>query len=173
MRDSIPLVWSISAASAIRHHDCTIRGIQSRCGASCCKIGSYWPPSSGRPLGLDSCPALTPNGCRFGIDRPLTCHLYPLILNPSGKWVLHNRATYQKGLCKGAHNEGPRIIDLLGDSLVRLFGTGAALSIRAEVLSGRDPYFMPPIEIVEAYKNELALEASMLPPQPIPRLINP
>jgi hypothetical protein len=76
-------------------------------------------------------------------------------------------------LCKGAHNEGPRIIDLLGDSLVRLFGTGAALSIRAEVLSGRDPYFMPPLEVVEAYRNELSLEASMLPPQPLPRLINP
>ncbi len=98
---------------------------------------------------------------------------YPLILNASGKFVLHNRATYRKGLCKGAHNEGPRIIDQLGDSLVRLFGTGAALSIRSEILAGRDPYFMPPMEIVDAYKNELSLEDSMLPPQPLPRLINP
>jgi hypothetical protein len=163
--DDVHETWKISAAWLARHHECNLSGILARCGGSCCRTPSYWPPKVGR----DSvCPLLGEKGCTLGDRRPVTCQLYPLVVNAHGTLVLHHRTTTKGSCCKGNHGHGPKLIDALGESLLRIFGAEAYSRIRGSVLAGRDCYESPLPWAIRAMRRERAWEVAGLPPEPLP-----
>lgn len=175
----LPTRWRVSAAWARRAHDCTLAGIAARCGGGCCANPLYWPvnSSAGGRAGL-GCEHLGPQGCRWGLsDRPVTCLLYPLMLNKRGTLVLHARATTLRGICKGNHGQGPPLVVALAAQLTALFGGDEYERIRASVLAGRDCWVDVPALVLQAYELERAQEPLQEPPvargtirQPLPVL---
>lgn len=160
-----PTQWRVSAAWLAKPHDCTLRGIMARCGAACCKGTTYWPPRTGGDTG--HCPHLGPGGCQYTpADRPVTCLLYPLVLNASGTLVLHSRATTQRGICKGNHGRGEPLVVVLEAPLVALFGAAQYARVRAAVLAGTDSYFVVPAAVAQAYAAEQAMAAANVVPPP-------
>src|SRR5262245_41267111 len=149
--------WRVSAAWFKRPHDCTLRGIRNRCGAACCHGYVYWPPRTG---GYGDCPHLGLEGCTLDpvVDRPVTCLLYPVVLNKAGTLVLHNRATTAQGICKGNHGRGEPLIDSLADNLAALFGAEQVARVRAAVMEGRDSYFDVPEQVERAYEAEQLMD---------------
>lgn len=151
---SSPMVsrkWKISAAWASKPHDCTLEGILKRCGGGCCKSPTYWPPNSNKGV----CAHLGVNGCVLSAeDKPVTCLLYPLVVNDSGTIVLHHRTTTQTGICKGNHSKGPALIDALEGNLSELFGEEAYSRLRREVMAGRDTFVSVPDDVWAAFEKE-------------------
>lgn len=166
----LPDRWKVSAAWITKQHDCTLAGIHARCGGGCCHSASFWPPMSAGapgPDGRTACPKLGPAGCTFtAADKPVTCLLYPLVLNKSGTLVLHHRTTTAGSVCRGNFGNGPPLIDALAGHLVALFGQQQYDRVRADVLAGRDSYFDPGPDVLAAWAREKELEAARLPPEP-------
>lgn len=159
----------VSAAWLQRAHDCTLNGITTRCGAACCTAGpggTYWPARAfGRADGR--CGNLGPLGCTLSAaDKPVTCHLYPLMINGSGTLVLHHRATTGRGVCKGCHGHGPPLVDALRDNLVELLGGAAYAHLRAEVMANRDVRVAVPPAVWAAWLAERQEEAANETPPP-------
>ncbi len=163
--DVTPRMWSISAAWAGKHIDCTLSGILARCHGKCCH-GPYWPGSSG-PDG-DSCAHLGDKGCTLSqADKPVTCHLYPLRLSTQGRLNLHLHATRPNGCCGENYKRGPAVYEVLRDTFVELFGKVTADYIAKEIAAGRDPYFQPPQSVRDAVAREkIWADKNMVP---IPR----
>lgn len=165
----IPLIWKISAAWATKRHNRTVAGIMSRCHAACCYGPTFWPGRVGNTSESKACQRLGPKGCTFAPeDKPLSCHLYPLRLNSSGTLILHQRAIYAKGICKGnfGDNDGPLLIDALKDNLTTLFGKKQYEQARKDVMAGHDGSFTPSPELMRQYYREQEWEEANLPPQP-------
>ena len=140
-----------------RRHDCTLAGIQKRCGGKCCTSDKFWPPSAYAPK---SCEHLGVHGCTLTQEaRPVVCSLYPLRV-VKGTLVLYIRSTYPKGLCAGNHGKGPLIIDALKSSLVALFGQEQYDRVRNDMLEGRNSFFQPSPELAKRIEREekLAVE---------------
>jgi hypothetical protein len=157
--------WRVSAAWTRRAHDCTLAGIEARCGGGCCHGPTYWPAVSEAGRAGGPCANLGPNGCSWpGEDRPVTCLLYPLRLNRAGMLVLHHRTTTAGSVCKGNHGQGPRLIEAMAYSLTSLFGEEQYQRVLAQVLAGEDSYFEVPEEVLQAMELELAQEAVQEPP---------
>lgn len=160
--------WRISSAWARQAHECTLAGILARCGGACCKGDTYWPS---RAYGT-VCGNLGPAGCVLpDADKPVTCLLYPLRLNHSGALVLHHRATFGKGICKGNHGQGPPLIDALEGQLTELFGADQYAHVRADVLGGRDSWFEVPAAVLAAYEDEerrAKVDAPVVPRRQLP-----
>lgn len=164
--------WRISAKWATRRHECNPAGIQSRCKGMCCSSPAFWPPKAytiaDHPkfeskvlngIGIKvlgrSCGHLKESGCDFTVDeRPVTCLLYPFVLNSNGTLVCHNRITTAKGICKGNHNNGPMIVDVIRSNLIALFGESQVDRVRADVVVGRDSYFDVPEDVARQYQQE-------------------
>lgn len=164
-----PSRWKVSAAWGRRAHECSLAGILRRCHGGCCRTASFWPPSAFQRPDADPVPCgrLGAGGCTFAADdKPVTCHLYPLMLNENGTLILHHRTTFQNGVCKGNHGEGPPIIVALADNLVHLFGRDQYERVRTDVLAGRDSFFDPPPAVVAALVREHAWAATNAPPEP-------
>ena len=161
-----PIRWKISAAWARRQHDCTIGGITRRCHAGCCNSTTYWPSrAAGRADGR--CAWLGPTGCTMTPEqRPVTCLLYPLRVNPSGTLILHQRATTRHGICKGNHGNGPPIIEALRGQLTVLFGPDQYERAAAAVLAGQDAWVDVPAWVIAAMEQEAAWEAANVIPEP-------
>lgn len=162
----LPVVWRISAAWVRRAHDCTLAGIQARCGGACCHGPTYWPAISseaGRAGG--PCARLGPEGCTWEpVDRPVTCLLYPLRLNRAGMLVLHHRTTTATSVCRGNHGQGPRLIDAMRVHLEALFGPEQYAQVLEAVNAGRDGWVQPSQEVLDSYLLELAQEQVLEPP---------
>ena len=159
--------WKISAKWASRRHECNLAGIRARCGGTCCKSPSFWPPMASPHPEVLGCVHLGPAGCTLAPkDKPIVCHLYPLTLNKNDKLVVHNRATTEKGRCKGNHNNGPMIIDVLKDSLIELFGEAQYNRVRADIVSGKDSYFVLSKELLEQWEREKAWAEANVVPRP-------
>ena len=161
------IAWRVSAAWVTRQHDCTLHGIETRCGGACCYSTKYWPPAAFGAIN-GRCGHLGDAGCVLGpADKPVKCHLYPLLLR-NGLLQQHFRVTCSsKGLCKGNHGQGPMLIDALRDGIIHLFGQDQYDKLRADVLAGRDGMLMVPDHVAKAYEAEAAEEASMqkVPPR--------
>ena len=168
MSDEVRPTWKVSAKWLAGRHECNLAGIHARCGGACCwsgPSGTYWPPRAfageRNAHGLEPgprgnpCGHLGPNGCVLSPeDKPVICHLYPLLLNSSGTLVKHNRTTFAKGVCKGNHGHGPPLIDAIAPSLIQLFGEEQVARVREDVLAGRDSYFEIPPDVAVAYALE-------------------
>jgi hypothetical protein len=131
-------------------------------------IDEWISNGSGIKNSLYACGYLGTAGCTLDFaNRPVTCLLYPFKLNKNNKLVCHNWITKEKGVCKGNHNHGPMIIDVIKGNLQALFGLDQYTRVRADVISGKDSYFVVSDSILEAYKQELFWEERN--EQPIPR----
>lgn len=176
------IIWRVSAKWITKHHDCTLHGISTRCGGVCCCSPAFWPPKAyikpgyvskrenlvdngaGKMMPGFACGHLTKNGCEFTLqDRPITCLLYPMVLNDNGTLVAHNRITTAKGVCRGNFGNGAMIIDTIRDNLCTLFGEPQVMRVRAEVVAGKDSYFIVPESIQRQYKHERHLESKNAP----------
>lgn len=153
----------VSAAWLSRKHDCTLAGIHARCNGGCCYGNAFWPGKSGAremPDGRRACDHLGPAGCVLPpADKPVTCLLYPLMINNHGTVVLHHRATFGTGVCKGNHGNGPPVVDALRDNLTELFGAEQYARVRADVLAGRDSWLDVPPAVAAARAREVIEEA--------------
>lgn len=161
--------WKVSAAWAAKQHDCTAHGVMMRCGGACCRSPSFWPPKAyaGPDNPGHKCGHLGDTGCTLAPeDKPVTCHLYPMMLNDNGTLILHQRATFPKGVCHGNFGNGPPLIESIRPNLIKLFGEEQVDRVTADVMAGRDSYFEPGPEVLAAYKQEKAWEATNLPPLP-------
>lgn len=166
-RVDVPTRWRVSAAWAAKAHECTAAGIAARCHGNCCRTMAFWPPNSATAPGATGCPKLGPDGCTFAqADKPVTCLLYPFVVNKSGTIVLHQRATFAKGVCCGNYGNGPPLIDAARGGLVELFGEEQYARVRADVLGGRDGFFDVPPAVAAAWVRERELAAMKAPPQP-------
>jgi len=155
--------WKMTAKTGSIKYDCTLNGIQKRCGGCCVSTTlTCWPPKSGDG---GVCPALGENGCQLGMGRPVTCHLYPLRLNPNNTLILHG-ATRFPNMCKGNRNhpDGPMLVDALRFNLIALFGEQQVSDARESFLSGNDFYFTPLNWVIPAIKMEEEFEEKNLPP---------
>ena len=175
-------IWKVSAKWATRRHECNLAGITNRCGGMCCSSPAFWPPRAfsdrdatgygdivRNGVGLKktgfACGHLTAAGCAFTAnERPVTCLLYPFVLNKSGTLVCHNRITTEKGICKGNHNNGPMIIDVVRGNLVALFGEQQVDRVRAAVVGGRDGYLVVSEDILRQYEKEREWEEENVKP---------
>src|ERR1051325_11234674 len=114
--------WRISSRWARRRLDCTILGIVRRGHAGCCysRNGQYWPARA-HSSGNGPCFWLGDVGCTLGAsDRPITCLMYPLVLNAQNLCVMHFRG--RRGCCAPNVDRGPMLIDALSPNLTVLFG---------------------------------------------------
>jgi len=178
-------VWKVSAAWARRRHECNLEGITKRCGGMCCSSPSFWPPRAfqepevvnygrvvGNGVGLkrlgQSCGFLSDRGCTLDSSRrPVTCLLYPFTLNSRDTLVGHNRITTRRGICKGNHNNGPMIIDVIRDNLIALFGAEQVDRVRADIVEGRDSYFEVPESVHRQLMQEKEWDEENV--RPVPR----
>ena len=147
--------WRISAAWATKNHDCTPHGIQARCHGRCCFSKTFWPAAAFKnPSGV--CGYLGPEGCTHSADdKPVACHLYPLMLKHGMLQQYFRNTCGPHGLCRGNHGQGPMLIDAIRDSLVHLFGQEQYDRVRADVLAGRDGWFDVPPDVARAAALEL------------------
>lgn len=164
--DREPLVWRISAKWATKKLDCTLQGIIHRCHGGCCysRKGAYWPARAHSPID-GPCYWLGDRGCKLQrMDRPLTCLMYPLVLNASNMWVMHYRG--RRGCCAANVDKGPMLIDVMATNLTVIFGEDLASEIREFVLSGRNPEFVVADAIADHWMHEQTLIAADRIPEP-------
>lgn len=163
LRQPLPRRWRLIAATATSRYDCTPGGIALRCHGACCRSPAFWPPRTG----VDAvCPRLGPEGCTLGDARPVTCHLYPLRINPQGTLVLHGNTRFPQGMCKGNRGQGPMLIDALRPGLVVVLGEDEYEAVRATVLCGRNALVVPLPWVAAALAQEAEWEAANVPPVP-------
>jgi len=177
--------WGVSAKWATRQHECNLAGIRTRCGGMCCSSPAFWPPRAFRDVTTErfgelihngaglarigtACGYLTDSGCKFDPkNRPVTCLLYPLMLNKYSTLVGHVRITTSRGLCRGNHNHGPMIIDVLRENLSALFGYDQVMRVRADIVEKHiDSYFIVPDAVVRQYALEQLWERENVKPLP-------
>jgi hypothetical protein len=159
--------WGVSAAFLTKKHNCTLAGITARCGGACCYGPTFWPGRVSSTTEHKACPRLGDKGCTFSDnDKPVTCHIYPLRLNKNNKLVLHHRAMFPTGICKGNFGNGPMLVDAMRNNLIALFGEAQYTRVRADVIAGKDSYFEVPPAVFAAYEAEFALELANKPPVP-------
>jgi hypothetical protein len=164
--DREPLVWRISAKWAAKALDCTLQGIVHRCHGGCCysRKGAYWPARAHNPID-GPCFWLGDRGCKLQrTDRPLTCLMYPLVLNASNMWVMHYRG--RRGCCAANVDKGPMLIDAMADNLIVIFGEQLASEIRKDVRRGRNPEFVVADSVAVQWVHEQTLIAADTIPQP-------
>jgi hypothetical protein len=156
-----PTRWRVSRELSAPH-ECTLEGILARCGGSCCKSAVFWPS---RTFETNICGNLGPEGCRLApTDKPITCLLYPIRLVRGEMLLLHHRARFGKGICKGNHGQGPPLIDALRGNLVTLFGEEQVDRVRADVMAGRQSWVEPSDDLVrQLAAEEQAEEANEHP----------
>jgi hypothetical protein len=131
-------IWRISWRWASKALNCTAAGIGSGCHAGCCfsRHGTYWPANAHSPID-GPCFWLGDTGCRLAPeDRPISCLMYPLVLNDAKTWVMHFRG--RRGCCHTNVGHGPRLIDALSVPLTALFGADQSQAIRNAVRAERD-----------------------------------
>ncbi len=158
--------WSLNAASARRHLDCSLDGIRRGCGGRCCwsQGGVYWPAnSSGTDDGC--CPHLGPVGCRLGDSRPVTCHLYPFKLSPTNTLHVHIGALLF-GCCHKNTRSKRTAWDSIWPSFVLLFGERQVERADRQIEAGIDPFFQVPDRIAERYFLEAEWGKRRIVPEP-------
>lgn len=158
--------WKVSAVCAVKHLDCTVRGItrDGGCGGACCRTMGFWPPKAGS--NRVACDHLGPDGCRLGDSRPVTCLLYPFHLSRTGTLVLSHTGYTLGNTCGPCRGLGPRVIDALFENFVTLFGIVEASRIRDEVTAGQDAMVDVPAGIQAAIEEERVWEAENTVPMP-------
>ena len=165
-RGPYPRAWRLRPGTGLGRYECTLKGIQTRCGGACCRKG-WWPP---KPNG--ACVHLGETGCTLGDARPVRCHLYPLQVNEHGTLVAHAMTRFPAAMCQGNRNapDGPYLIDALRPGLVALFGQREVDRAREDLLAGRDHVFQVPDWVLAALEQEAAWEVAGVPPEPRGRI---
>lgn len=159
-------VWRISWRWASKQLDCTASGIARNCHAGCCfsRGGSYWPANAHSPVD-GPCFWLGPKGCQLPLeDRPISCLMYPLVLTKANTWVTHFRSGI--GCCRTNVGQGPRVIDVLREPLVALFGVKTAAAVRDDILGQRDAEVPVTNKLSGQWRFELELKANRTIPKP-------
>lgn len=168
------MTWRVSRELAVPH-DCTVKGILTRCGAGCCSSPNFWPS---RVYDNAVCGRLDVlAGCTLPIaERPNSCLLYPLRLQDSARGpmlVLHHRARMTSGICRGAHGVGIPLVDALHDHLVALFGEEQYARLREAVMAGQEGSVEPSAEVLAAQRWEDEAERLSLPVVPRSEVVGP
>lgn len=162
--------WTLNPGSACLPYECTLKGIQTRCGGGCCLNRGFGPPSWGTEKWGDPCTRLEPGvGCTLGEGRPVVCHLYPLVITDDrGTMMVHHVTRWPHGgACKGNRKaEGaPMLIDAIREGLVAVFGEAEVDAARHRLVVEGKPYrFRVPAWVKEALDNEARWEAEGVPP---------
>jgi hypothetical protein len=164
----LPSRWRLSARWGRHRILCTRAGIENGCQGACCRRQSFWPAKAGR--NEEGCDFLGKAGCSLiPHARPVTCLLYPFVLNDHAMLVLHGRVPIMKhnvSPCQGCYGEGPMIVEANQHAFATLFGAAVAQSIIDQVKAGIDPEFDVPESVHRAYAIELELEGQNLVPIP-------
>ena len=154
-----------SAKSLLRKVQCTVEGIIKHCDGRCCKGDAFWPSKASAKhdsTGLRICHYLEATGCSLPQDeKPITCRLYPLVINSNNTVIVHFRAP---SFCKGNIGEGEPLIDSMRECLVSIFGQQTYDIIRNGVQHGVDVYVDVPNEIREQLAKEAGQEKNMVIP---------
>ena len=118
------------------------------CGGACCQALAPVKP----------CAKLTATGCKFGFrDRPIVCLIYPFRVNKNSKLVLHNKATFKKGTCKGLYGMGVTpVILTIKEHLKAAFGAAQFRRVFDSICLGKDSFFLVENEVIRAYEIEEA-----------------
>lgn len=164
-----PRKIGVSAAWLSKKFNCTLKHIlaEDGCGGKCCNHPKFWPPRSGNN-GLGPCDWLGPQGCTMAWDdKPVVCNLYPLVINDSDKIVLHHRSQFHTSVCKAACGSGEMLIDSTASGLISVFGKEQYDRVRADIVAGKDSYFIATPEIATAIDRDRIWEANCLPPEPM------
>lgn len=159
----------VSAAWLSKKFDCSLGHITSKggCAGMCCVTDHYWPPRSGN-AGAGPCAWLGAKGCTMAWDdKPITCNLYPLVINSHNKLVLHHRAQFKTSVCKGACGKDALLIDSCEAGLVSIFGKEQFDRVRADVVAGKDSYFIASPEVVTAIERGAVWEKFNIIPEPM------
>lgn len=159
------ILWTVNAASARLHLDCSLEAIRRGCGGRCCwsQGGVYWPPSScGTATG--ACPHLGPTGCRLGDSRPVTCHLYPFKLSPTNTLHVHVEALLF-GCCHKNRRTRRTAWESIRPSFVLLFGAQQVERANRWIESGVDARIHVPSRVAERYFLEAEWSKLRLVPE--------
>ncbi len=137
--------WKFSAKNLLKNHRCDY----NICKGKCCKGPTFWP---GRASDDGECINLYPSGCQIPIqNRPITCLLYPLVLNKNNTIIRHFRC---RAICKTNCELGKPIIEELFWCFSSLFGNDQASYLKQEILKGKDTILLVPKDIVLSLLEE-------------------
>jgi len=163
--------WKLSSKWASHHLDCTLQGITrpGGCHAGCCTAasGNFWPARANPvPRPDQGCFYLGSAGCTLSLeDRPVTCLLYPLMINHNGTIIFHQRALFPHMPCGPNNGRGPMVIEALAVPLSSLLGREVYHSMLMAVQRGEDIVIDVPPEIAEILDIEhREAEQNLLPP---------
>lgn len=157
------LTWKFSAAWGRKQVNCTLDGIQKVCGGGCCKGTVFWPSRANgnvcKHLGEAGCTLPEPN-------KPITCLLYPLLINKSGTVILHHKVTTKTAPCGDNYGNGPMVIEAVAGHLTTLFGQATSDRIVAGVKAGQDVVVDVPDVLAREWERERGWERANIIPGP-------
>jgi len=146
--------WKLSRNWAMHILDCcTDKGIQ-RCKGACCFGNGFWPGSASKS---NICEFLGGKGCILPVnDRPVTCRLFPFVLNTNNTLVVNMRAL-MNGRCSPNHNKGNHtILECQEISFISLFGEYEWKKMLENIKKG-DTFIKVPMNIILELKREKEL----------------
>jgi len=158
----LPTPWRFSWKWGSKVINCAPEGIP-RCKGICCHGPHFWPARANKN-DPTKCLYLSETGCIFDIkDRPITCLLFPFVLNSNNTLCLYGRATCWT--CKGNYKIGnATITTTLYNHLYYLFGGMIYGRMVEAICTQRDIYFTPPQWVLESLKREKYLQEKNLIP---------
>lgn len=155
--------WKLSAKWFSNCIDCTPHGIVNRCHGVCC-TKKFWPGKA-QPQESGYCYYHNPNkGCSLEMqERPITCLLYPFVVNKHDTIVRHFRAGVKGVSCYPNIDEtNTPLHTLFKPTFNYLFGKAYNISKLSE---GLDLIIVVPKWLEQALSNEYIMEkTNTLPP---------
>lgn len=161
--DTGQMFYGVSAGWLSKPFDCSLGHILSSCNGSCCNGEIHWPSKA---FG-NKCGFLGEHGCVLSEkDKPISCMLFPIVLNRSNSLILFHRSMFKKGMCKGAFGKGQMLIDSQEAGLVYAFGREQFDRVRNDVINGKDSYFIVPEWVSIELEREAYYENRCIKPKP-------
>ena len=157
--------WKISHKFANKIIDCSAEGI-SRCKGKCCLGFGFWPGDAGKD---NKCTYLGDSGCILPAEkRPITCLLFPFVLNRNNTLVLWGRTFLPNSRCYQNCGKGDKsIISLFDWSFSVLFGDETTEKILLGVKKERDVSFQVSDTLVKLFEEEKQIAKLRQPYTPI------
>jgi len=148
--------WKLSRNFALKIINCTEKGIIENCHGKCCLGNSFWP---GMASTNQRCIHLGDKGCVLPKEkRPVTCLLFPFVLNKYNTLVLFGRTFLKGSRCSANCNNGTKsIIENQREYFEILFGKEEVDKLFRNLSMGKDPIIVVPKEIVNRLEQEKEL----------------
>lgn len=162
MNENNEIVWSVSAAWASKHIDCTLNGIIKGCGGACCKNSKYFPVLN--PKG--ACFYLGENGCKLTPqEKPIKCLLFPMVIR-EGKLILFGRALLH--FCKPNYKKNEiSILENQKNNFIELFGEEAYARCYDDIIvKGVNSWVKPSPILLQQLEREIYHETNNIIPPP-------